>query len=1194
LIDRIRMALAHNPDDFYLGGILALTVLLIGVIVLPLAPAYSIFGSLGIAFLLLLLPAMQGAVDLVNNTVTAVFKPRALPKLDFGKGLPPELSTLVAVPTLLINEKQVRELLEDLEVRFLANQDPNIHFALLTDLPDSVTRPRANDTDPMVDLAVSLINGLNQRYCEREGGCFLLLHRHRVFNARQGVWMGWERKRGKLLDLNKLLQGAYDSFPVKAGPIEKLKGVTYVITLDSDTQLPRGSAHAMVGAMAHPLNRAVIDPDSRIVTEGYGILQPRVGVSVHSASRSRLAALYSGQTGFDIYTRAISDVYQDLYGEGIFTGKGIYEVATLHAVLDRRFPRNSLLSHDLIEGAYARAGLLTDVEVIDDYPSHYSAYRRRQHRWVRGDWQIAQWLFGHVPDESGAKVRNPISTISRWKIFDNLRRSLVEPLTLILLVAGWTGLPGGALFWTLVTLFLMFAPTLVSLAFALGRALASPQKGEAREAFVGFGQNFFIALLNLVFLPHQMLLSFDAIIRSLVRRFITGQRLLEWETAAQAEASAGRVTAVDRYLKFTFPIAVLIGALVFWVRPRSFWVALPILILWACETAITLWLNQPPREQRQRLKEPQEDFLRQMALRTWRFFYQYGGEEHNYLIPDNVEEEGLFEAARVSPTNYGLLLNARQAAHQFGYLTAPEFAALTRASLDTYARLDKRRGHIYNWYDTRTLEPMRPITISSVDSGNLAASFYTLRSGAAAMLREPLLDARLWNGIRDQVALLTTLKAAPADLPTLPEGDGAEEWIRWVFEAEASSSLQSVRQIGVTEKAVSEGQWWQAELARRIEAVCGLVCDFLPWTQPEFAPLRGGTHLGALLQDATAVPIGRAAALAAEAENRLLRAWPTLAPDSPEVFLAEKLRTLVPAARERLTALAAELHRIERDAERFVHEMDFAFLIEPSRGILSIGYMVEQEELHKACYDLLCSEARIAAFITVAKGEASQQSWFKLGRIHTVAYGRPALISWTGTMFEYLMPALWMHAYPDTLVTRTLVNVVEIQRAYAHEHGKIPWGVSECGYAQRDDAGHYHYQAFGMPSVALKWDATAGPVISPYSTFLALGFDQEASLRNLKRMASMGWVGAYGMYEAADYQESLKHPELVREWMAHHQGMSLLALLNMLHGNIVQEWFHANPNLKATELLLHEKPIREALILAEHRKAAPRRKKRAA
>lgn len=1188
-IDRTRIFARHHADDVYILGILMLTVVLIGAIMVPLVPNYSIVGGLTAAFIFLLIPTAQGAVDLVNNTVAALFKATALPKLEFPKGLPREFATLVAIPTLLLNEKQVRELIEDLEVRYLANQDPNIHFALLSDLPDSVARPRPNDTDPMVELAVSLVNNLNARYAGKNGGGFYLLHRHRIFNARQGVWMGWERKRGKLLDLNKFIRGDFDSFPVKVGNMDVLRTVRYVITLDSDTQLPRGTAYAMVGAMTHPLNRAVIDPESRIVTEGYGILQPRVGVSVHSASRSRLAAIYSGQTGFDIYTRAVSDAYQDLYGEGIFTGKGIYEVETLHAVLDRRFPRNALLSHDLIEGAYARAGLATDIEVIDDYPSHYSAYRRRQHRWVRGDWQIAQWLFSRVPDESGRMVKNPISNISRWKIFDNLRRSLVETMTLVLLVAGWLGLPGGPLYWTLVTLILLFAPSLVSLVFSVGRAWASPQKGEVQEAFAGFGQNITITLINLAFLPHQTLMALDAIIRSLVRRFITGQRLLEWETAAQAEETGHKVTPVDRYLQATPLFTVGLAIVIALVHRQSLIVAAPLLVLWLFESAITAWLNKPPGEERRRLTARQQEFLREMALRTWRFFYEYGGEAHNYLVPDNVEEHELFEAARVSPTNFGLLLNGRQAAHVFGYLTTPELVRLSHSSLDTYDRMEKRNGHIYNWYDTRTLEPIPPRVVSSVDSGNLAASFYTLRSGAEAMLRQPLVINRLWRGIHDQMALLASLDALPAELPPTPEDeDDLRAWIDWCYATRLSPAFNPVREADVqpfalTDKTHSEAEWWLAELLRRIEAVCTLVHDYTPWLEREYLPLQP------VLKDAGPAPLARGVAYIDELDGRLQRAWSGKSVDQAQIYLIEKLRALLAAARERQETLAEQLRRLAQRAEQCAAAMDFSWLIEPSRGILSIGYMVEQEELHKACYDLLCSEARIGAFVAVARGDASQQSWFKLGRIHTVAYGRPALISWTGTMFEYLMPALWMRAYPDTLVTRTLTNVVEIQRAFAREHGGIPWGISECGYAEKDDRGHYHYLAFGMPSIALKWDAIAGPVISPYSTFLALMVDELEALKNLKRMQAMGWVGAYGFYEAGDYQKSLKKPELVREWMAHHQGMSLLAVLNLLHDNLVQEWFHANPNLKATELLLHEKPIRESLLLAEYKESDRRR-----
>ncbi len=1188
MIDRLRDLIRNNADDFYIGGIEIITILLMAAVIAPLAAWYPVIGGLTLAFFLLLLPAAQGTVDLFNNIVTALFKAEPLPKLDFSGGIPSDFTTLVAVPTLLMSEKQLRELVEELEVRFLANPDPNLHFGLLTDLPDSVTRPRENDSASVVDLAVSLIRELNERYRGDHHGSFFLLHRHRIFNARQGVWMGWERKRGKLLDLNKYLHGDFDAFPVKAGDLNVLRRVKYIITLDSDTQLPRGTAAQLVGAIAHPLNRAIIDPRLRIVTEGFGLLQPRVGVSVSSASRSRLAAIYSGQTGFDIYARAVSDAYQDLYGEGIFTGKGIYEVATFHAVLDRRFPRNSLLSHDLIEGSYARVGLATDIEVIDDYPSHYSAYTRRKHRWVRGDWQIAQWMFSKVPDESGRPVPNPISTISRWQILDNLRRSLVEPFTFLLLVAGWLGLPGGPLYWTVATLLIFFLPNTVQFVFSIGRTIFSDQEGAVGEALSGFLQALGVSLLTLTFLPHQTLLSIDAIVRSLVRRFITGERLLEWETAAEAEASikSRKRTPVDTYLSVMPLLAIGLAAIIWLFNWGALHIAVPVLVLWGFSGTITAWLNAPPREQHARIGPGDATFLRQQALRIWRFYAEFGSEKHNYLIPDNVEEESLFEAPRVSTTNIGMLLNARQAAADFGFITAPEFVELTRRTLASIQRLEKFKGHPYNWYDTQTFAPLQPVTISSVDNGNLAASLYTLRAGALAMLKLPLLRPQVFSGLRVHWQLMLLQKGIPKQIATHPlpkEGASNDEWVAWCLGAEM------LQDFGSHQELAGEAAWWLRETHRRIAAINQLVRDYRPWVLPEFAPLRTIPQLGFTLE--TPIALDTAPDFATQLESRLDRMWAT-STDQANTVLSEQLRALLPDAIVRLTALNVSLEAMASDAFQLADQMDFSFLLEKSRLLLSIGYEVASRKLHTATYDMLASEARIATFLAVAKGDIPQQSWFKLSRTHTIAHNLPVLLSWTGTMFEYLMPSLWMRSYPETLIARTLDAAVEIQRAFGRKHG-IPWGISESGYAEQDPAGHYHYQAFGIPAMALKWDATAGPVVSPYSSFLALGTDAPEAMKNLRRMAKAGWVGAYGFYESADYSHTKGQATLVREWMAHHQGMSLLAILNLLHGNIVRTWFHSNPQLQATELLLHERPMREATLRAEYKRFAPKTRRTA-
>jgi hypothetical protein len=1184
LFDRVRRFIRATADDFYIVGAVIVTALFMAAVLFPLLSRCSL-SALAIAAALVLLPVMQDAIELVNTAVTTVFGPQPLPKLDFSKSIPSEYATMVAVPALLLNEEQVRKLVVDLEVRFLANRDPHLHFALLTDLPDSLSKPHEKDAHPLVGLAIQLINELNARYTSPKCGSFLLLHRHRIFNVRQGVWMGWERKRGKLLDLNQLLVGEHDAFPIKAGPLETLGRIRYILTLDSDTQLPRGAAAQLVGAIAHPLNQAVIDPKLRIVTEGYGILQPRVGITVQSASRSRLAAVYSGQSGFDIYTRAVSDAYQDLFGEGSFTGKGIYEVAVFNTVLDRRFPRNALLSHDLIEGAYTRAGLATDIELIDDYPSHYSAYIRRKHRWVRGDWQIVQWMFSRVPEESGRWVPNPISVISRWKIFDNLRRSLVEPFTFILFVAGWMGLAGGPFYWTVALLLMLTFPAFVALGFGLGCALVSDQEGGVSEAIAGFWKALLVAFLNLIFLPHQALLSVDAIVRSLVRRFVTGKRLLEWETAAQTESEFFSRNPVDRYLALMPYIALGLGILVYVFAPQRDAVvcAAPILLLWAIAHIVTMWLNKPPREPLRLLGRADGVFLLAHALRTWRYFHQFGGERHNYLIPDNVEEEGLYEAARVSPTNLGLLLNARQAACQFGFMTAPEFLALTGRTLATIAKLEKHCGNLYNWYDTRSLEPLPPLTVSSVDSGNFVASLYTVHAGTLALRRQPLLTRQLFTGLRahfqlsrSQDELLAPTLKSSLPSPLAPVAD----WIDWLIPAAAAVSAAAA-----APSTDGEEQWWLTETRQRITAIVSLICEYTPWLLPQYKPIREMPGLD-LLREADALPIDGAAVFSEALEARLAQTSVTLAEDSPLFGLCEQLRVSLPAAARNLRALAAGLLSIAFQAERFAEETEFDFLVNPDRRMLSVGYDVAEQRLHPACYDMLASEARLATFLSVARGDLPQQSWLNLGRSHTHAFGRFLLLSWTGTMFEYLMPALWMRSYPDTLIARTLTACVQVQQAFARSL-KIPWGISESGFARKDDAGHYDYHAFGIPQAALKCDANAGPTVSPYSTFLALSIDSPEAIRNLRRMQDAGWVGAYGFYEAADYANSPGGPVIVREWMAHHLGMSLLAMLNLLHGNIVQRWFHANPLVQSTELLLNELPARSAVLQATAREFAP-------
>ncbi len=947
--ERFRTFLRKHPDEFLLGGIAVLTLAIVTAAVWLLTPVTTPVTLVLLAMLILLLPSSQAAVQLMNYVTTNLLPASTLPKLDFSESVPGDCVTMVAIPTLLLSEDQVHRLVEELEVRYLGNHDRNIHFALVSDLPDA--HQPAPEDNALVTLCSRLITELNERYAAKNAGTFFHFHRHRVYNPRERGWMGWERKRGKLLDLNQLLRGHYDSFPVKIGDLSILPSVRFVITLDSDTELPRGSAHRMIGALAHPLNQAIVDPVSNIVVAGYGILQPRVGISVQCTARSRLAAIFAGETGLDPYTRAISDVYQDLYGEGSFTGKGIYDVDTMFRVLYGRFPRNSLLSHDLIEGAYARVGLTTDIIVIEDYPSHYSAYNRRKHRWLRGDWQIVDWLTDRVPNESGARVANPISLVSRWKILDNLRRSLVEPATFLLLLFGWFVM-GHPVLWTLATICILFVPAWVEFAFGITRALTAGNLRRVREPFSNLFAANSTVLLTLTLLAHQTLLSLDAVVRALVRHLITRERLLEWETAAEAELGK-RQTAIDRYLDWMPFLAVALGLLIWRVRPQSLLAAVPILLLWASSKGLAVWLNASPIQTPEEITAGDTLLLRRSALHIWRYFAEFSNEEHHWLIPDNVQDNPRKIAASVSPTNVGLLLNARQAAGEFGYLTVPEFVELTGKTLDTLNGLPKYRGHVMNWYDTHTLEPKPPFFISSVDSGNLVASLWTLQQGCLEHLHRPLLSRALAEGFVDYLRTLVELSALSKRVLVRFETQVREKgWLESMLTF-PEESLNEKKQRSRDATGASDVAWFREQAHSRIHHLRDAVRAYMPWRLPEFADLREKLSAEAREVDDT-LPLERLPDLINEMENRV--EGTIQAAQNGHRPLGQELKEMLPAARENALRLIEALKKEERRARDLANDMDFSFLLDKQRQLLSVGFDAQSEELVPYCYDLLATE----------------------------------------------------------------------------------------------------------------------------------------------------------------------------------------------------------------------------------------------
>jgi cyclic beta-1,2-glucan synthetase len=1183
LTDLVRTTLRHWPTFFYLSAIVWITCGILAAVATGAGGSISSPGRLAVILLIAFIPVTECAIAIANLSITHLLRPERLPRLDFTTGIPEEFSTLVAVPILISSEKQVRQAVKDLEIRYLGNRDRNLHFALVTDLPDSLSP--VDKKDDVAGLCSSLIEELNEKYARRGAGSFIHLHRHRTYNSAEKVWMGWERKRGKMLDLNALLLQQSDRFPVKAGNLSVLSSIRYVITLDQDTQILTDSARKLIGAMAHPLNRAVVDPVNNKVIEGYAILQPRVGVSVRSARRSRLAAIFSGDSTFDVYTRAVSDVYQDLFGTGIFAGKGIYEVATFQKVLENRFPCNTILSHDLIEGAHARVGFISDIELVDDYPTHVSAYTKRKHRWVRGDWQIVLWLFPRVPESFGKLVPNTLSVISRWQILDNLRRSLSEVATFVLLLCGWMLWPKQAFFWTMTALILTASPICLDFFVSLlGAGSNLFSLSFWRNATTDLASRFSLLLCRIALLCHQSLTALDAVVRTTVRMTVTHRRLLQWETAAQAELNANNSKdLVETYLAWTVPASIALAGLLARFFPSSLWIALPFLMLWGTSKVFCDWLSMPYPILRGKIAADDQAALRHMGLRTWRFFSEFCTEEENWLIPDVVQAEPPIVAHAASTTNLGFLINAQLAARDLGFVTLSRFVTAAERTLGTISQLPTHNGHFYNWYDTHTLQPRNPRFISSVDNGNFVCCLWTIKGACAELKSEPLFSADLRLGIMAHVDAIES--GLPADLRGKPIEQHLRDLRSYVDAPDFSLSqwLKSLPKMaaraGSFEREVarlapdSEAAWWAKAICSQLRDIQEMVLDFAPWLSPEFLELHNFESLLFGLPDADELTPATVlhtltdlhAQLNAKLDGREIKDH--IRPLS--VCFSEVLSRSIVAAQNML----ARLSSLSALVERLADAQDFSLFYSPNKQLLSIGYDADSDRLWDVHYDLLASEARSAFFVAIAKGEAPQKLWFRPDRTMTVVDGESAMLSWTGTMFEYLLPMLWMKPFPNTLLEQAAQAAVHAHRSYAKDK-LIPWGISECSCAQLGPDGRYEYRAVGVPSLALSNVSTEDVVISPYSAFLALMIDGPAAAANLRDMQERGWLGTYGFCDAYDFTPDRLRPgnscEIVGCWMAHHQGMSMVAVANALHSNAMQRRFHAEPMVTATERLLQE------------------------
>jgi cyclic beta-1,2-glucan synthetase len=1257
-------------SPIYLGSIFFLALLILVLISLIIQQQLLVQSSNLLEWLAviavaitLLVPILTVSASLVNWLITLWVKPRILPKLHFKFEVPPPFQTLVVIPAMITSHEEIDSLTHQLEMHYLRNPEPGLLFALLTDFRDADSETLPED-EGLVQHAVAAIEKLNTKYEQSKSGCdsttkvddslstgigtvlnseqsqsqgsplFYLLHRKRLWNQSEGIWMGWERKRGKLHELNKLLRGSNDlSFTtINAGTTKsaELHCVRFVITLDADTILPRGAARRLAGTLAHPLNQARFNNKTSQVLSGYTVLQPRMEIHPRSANHSWFTRIFAGDTGLDLYTRAISDAYQDLFGEGSYVGKGIYDVDAFEKSVHNRIPENSVLSHDLLEGIMGRAGLVTDITMIEDYPTNYIVQVKRQQRWIRGDWQLLPWLI------NSGKFKIKFKAISRWKMIDNLLRSMLAPALLLIFIIGIDSMPDLAWFWTMIILLSLAVPLLTSMARSALQTLSGEHIG---AAFNPLKWNIVRWFLAIAFLPYETYNALDAIFTTLYRLLISHRDLLQWTTAAQTARLFGlQAHRNTTWLKMiaTTLLAVTLGGgiqLIYSITgigmAPALIFAVPLLLIWMFSPLIALWINKPIKQRTIPLSPEQAGLFRQVARRTWGFFERFVGPEDHWLPPDHFQEMPVgIIAHHTSPSNIGLLLTSTQAAYDLGYLDQLGLATRLSTTMDTLGQLERYRGHFLNWYDTLTLQPLNPRYISTVDSGNLAASLIITAQAGKSMAKERIFRWDLWQGYLDTLSnlteTLTKMRKAEFDRQV-------EEINRRIGEMHAEIlAVRSDPTQWYTLFQIAQGQFWQeisghlfemvkvgrsafdlealrklqevaAQVERHHQAIQRTLTELVPWIPLlERVPLHFMetqfsdklNNLRAILSYNPALGHIRSCVIAGQTiinalreilqENKLFSYL-----DSGSVFneidwnariksaedWLDAMQNGLAQAGENADALMDKFTQITIRAERYVQEMDFKFLYHSQRRVFHIGFNMDAGQLDNNYYDLLASEARIASIIALAKGEVPQSHWLQLSRPLIRVEGSRVLLSWSATMFEYLMPPLFLRSYPGTLLAESSHGAVLQQIAYGKSKG-IPWGISESGFYQFDGNQNYQYRAFGVPGLGFKRGLSDDLVIAPYASIMAIAFNPQAVAQNLIDLIEHNGFGLYGLFESIDFTAHrlpIGDPfTVVQEYMAHHQGMILMALVNYFHKDIMVHRMHSDPRIQSVELLLQE------------------------
>ena len=1214
---------------FYLSGIGFVTAL----VVLGLIFVSSLFLKEGWQVLLLgvlsLIPASSVAVNLVNSLLTAVLHPQTLPKMDYREGIPKKFRTAVCIPVLLSSEDDIKFVLRQLELHYLANPDKNLGFILLSDFSDAPKETMPED-EIYLQSAIDGINQLNKRYrSDRGRRPFYLFHRRRQWNEKEDSWMGWERKRGKLSDFNRyLIEGYKDSFDTVIGEEEFLNKVRFVITVDSDTVLPRDSASSLIATLAHPLNRAEFDEIKGSVRRGYTILQPRTEVKPTSVNKSLFTQVFAGDLGLDLYTRAVSDVYQDLFGEGIYVGKGIYDVVAFQRSIEGKAPDNALLSHDLFEGLLGRAALVSDVVFFEEYPPDYASQVERLHRWVRGDWQLFPWLFPKVPKRKGGYTSNPFKGIDLWKIFDNLRRSLREISTFLALVMGWLIFNNGVWIWTFILLFISAFPLINNIVTSFSSRFLL---GARTNLISNIRSAFSRWIFWLAFLPYESSIMFDAIVTTLVRVFISQKRLLQWQTSAHTIRLFGKqrkIAAIWRRM-IGAPIITILLAIFIWLLNRNaFLICLPLLIMWLLSPQIAFWISTPLKIQKEPLTESERIKFRLVARRTWLFFERFIGPEDHWLPPDHFQEDpkGMV-AHRTSPTNIGLMLMSTASAYDFGYIGIFDFIYRMAYSFETIDGLEKYRGHLFNWYDTRSLNTLSPRYISTVDSGNYAMSLIGLYQSLQDLNKESICPNALFQGIYDSLMVfieivrsmdiddfgkyVRPLNAYGCALKAeISQEDWSDSQIVEIIDHFQERLIEPMNQLierilssekPIDTNSLEDTRYWSASIFKHVQNIQRQIYLLAPWIQtwknrPEFLDDQDNNQLHEVFslwyQDQSLN--AQLSGLPDLCRKTIQALENFLVPDGLQIIgdtnekenqiLLDWLERFIHDLDESNTQAEDLFQRIEElisHIDFYLERMEFDFLFDHNREVFYLGYQVDSGKLDNNHYDLLASEARTASLYAIAQNQVPRSHWLHMSRPFTEVSGSPTLVSWNGSMFEYIMPNLFTRTYPETLLFQTSQSVIQSQMSYA-KRNNVPWGISESSYYRFDQSDNYQYRGFGVPGLGRKRGLADDLVIAPYASLMAVSVQPRAVLKNLDFLKREGALGHCGFYESIDYTPARlprnSDMAVIKSYMAHHQGMIFIALANLLNPTTMVDRIHQDPRIRSTELLLQEQIPQPQLI----------------